>query len=214
MNLNKIMGEACSNICDDDPVPKSDLNKVEEAYEIFCDTQINYAIIGVKGQTKKKYQKIAEKQCKEHGLPPKYGFHSSIFVYCSKESLTGYCVEFGKLKKCKDESYYPDFRRFYYHKEPESLGGVRFNRIKKQDYITHKCKEGLIHLKTNNCTGKNFMEKAENKYIFDVKNFHPYTCNCHVFLREAVTALSAKIINDENNICVNNFPDEILKIIQ
>ena len=52
----------CSNMCADDPVPGSDLPKVEESYEYFCDTQINYAIIGVKQQVEEKYQKLAEKE--------------------------------------------------------------------------------------------------------------------------------------------------------
>jgi hypothetical protein len=206
--------DVCSNLCDDDPLPDSKLTKVDEAYEIFCDTQINYAIIGVKQQIEKKYQDLAKKKCKEHGVSEKYGFHSSIFVYCSEDSLTGYCVEFGKLKKCKDTYYYKDFKRFYYHKEKESKGGVRFNRMKKEDYTFHKCKEGLIYLKTNNCIGKTFMEKAEQNYIFDVKNYHPYSCNCHIFVREAVNALSAKIIRGSNNKCINNFPDEIINLIQ
>ena len=54
------------------------------------------------------------------------------------------------------------------------------------------------------------MEKAERNVVFDVKNFHDYTCNCHKFVLEAVIALSAKIRHDKNNRCINNFPDEIL----
>ena len=205
---------SCSNICDDDPVPKSDLNKVEQAYEFFCDTQINYAIIGVKPQIVEKYIEIAKKRCREHGLPEKYGYHSSIFVYCSKESKTGYCLEYGELYKKKDKSYYPNYERFYYHKEHDSAGGVRYNRMKIEDYINHKCKVGLIHLKTESMNAKEYMEKVEENVIFDVKNYHEYNNNCHKFVLESVKALSAKINPTENNKIINNFPDEILRVIQ
>ena len=207
------MGNCC-NICADDPVPESDLPKVEESYEYFCDTQINYAIIGVKQQVEEKYQKLAEQKCKEHGLSSKYGFHSSIFVYCSKESKTGYCLEFGELYKNKDKSYYPDYKRFYYHKEKDSAGGVRYNRMSVEDYISHKCKEGCVHLKTNQMLAKEYMERAEKDIIFDVKNFHQYSNNCHKFVLESVIALSAKIDSSENNKCINNFADEILQKIK
>lgn len=204
----------CSNICDDDPIPKADLSRVEEAYESFCDAGINFAIIGVKEQVDKKWIEKSKKLCKEHGKDEKYRFHSSIFVYCSNDSKMGYCLEFGNLLKKKDEPYFKKKERFYYHKEHESKGGVRFQKVRVEDYIENKCKEGCVYLTTDKLNGKSFMEKAERNVIFDVKNYHEFNCNCHKFVLEAVIALSAKIRNDKNNRCINNFADEILdKII-
>ena len=122
----------CSNICDDDPIPAADLPKVEEAYESFCDSGINFAIIGIKEQFEQKWIEKSKKLCKEHGKDEKYRYHSSIFVYCSNESKMGYCLEFGNLLKKKDEPYYKNKERFYYHKEKESAGGVRFQKVKNQ----------------------------------------------------------------------------------
>lgn len=200
----------CSNICDDDPIPKADLPKVEEAYESFCDSGINFAIIGVKEQVDKSWIEKSKKLCREHGKDEKYRFHCSIFVYCSDDSKMGYCLEYGNLLKKKDEYYYKKKERFYYHKEHESAGGVRFQKVKVCDYIENKCKEGCVFLTTDKLNGKSFMEKAERNVIFDVKNYHEYNCNCHKFVLEAVIALSAKIRNDKNNRCINNFADEIL----
>ena len=204
--------ECCSNFCgEDDPVPESKLQILEKEYESFCDRQINYAIIGVKPQ---KHQKLAEKECKKLGLSPKYGFHSSIFVYCSKESKTGYCLEFGALYKNQDKPYYPDFKRFYYHKEQDSAGGVRYNIMTIEDYISYKCTEGYIHLTTEKMSAKEYMDRAEKDIIFDVKNYDRYKNNCHKFVLESVIALSAKIDSSENNKCINNFADEILQKIK
>lgn len=205
---------ACSNLCADDPVPQSDLGRIEEAYETFCDTQINFAIIGVKEQVDPKNVELSKKYCKEHGVSEKYRFHCSIYVYCSEESKTGYCLEFGELYKKKDKFYYEKFQRFYYHKGKDSAGGVRFSRIKLDDYISNKCKEGYIFLKTEPINGKNYMEKTEKNGIFDVKNFNRYNCNCHKFVLESVTALSAKIMREKNNRCIENFADEIINVIK
>lgn len=202
------------NICDDDPIPDSDLPKVEEAYESFCDSGINFAIIGVKEQVKADLVEKSKKLCREHGRDEKYRLHCSILVYCSNDSKLGYCLEFGELYKKKDEHYYKKLERFYYHKEKESAGGVRFQKVKIEDYLQHKCKEGNIYLTTDKLNGKSFMEKVEKNLVFDVKNFHTYNCNCHKFVLEAVTALSAKIRKDKNNRCTNNFADEILEKIR
>lgn len=134
----------CNNICNDDPIPKADLPKAEEAYETFCDTGINFAIIGVKEQVDEKWIEESKKLCRKHGKDEKYRFHSSIFVYCSNDSKTGYCLEFGNLLKKKDESYYKKLERFYYHKEKKSKGGARFQRVNVDKYIEHKCKDGCI----------------------------------------------------------------------
>lgn len=202
------------NICNDDPIPESDLPKVDEAIESFCDSGINYAIIGVKEQVEKNLIEKSKKLCKEHGKDEKYRFHCSIFVYCSEDSKLGYCLEFGELLKKEDKYYYEKLQRFYYHKEKESKGGVRFQRVKIEDYLLNKCKEGNIFLKTDKLNGKSFMEKAEKNFIFDVKYFNAYTFNCHKFVLEAVNALSAKIRDDKNNRCINNFADEILDKIR
>ena len=203
----------CSNICNDDPVPASGLGKVEEAYETFCDHGINFAIIGIKEQVEQKYINDAKKLCREHGKDEKYRYHCSIFVYCSEESRLGYCLEFGELYKKYDKHYYEQFRRFYYHKERESKGGVTYSYVKKDDYISHKCTEGYIYLTTDKLNGKSFMEKVEKDVVFDVKNFNAYTCNCHKFVLEAINALSAKIRKDKNNVCAHKFADEILEQI-
>ena len=204
----------CSNICDDDPIPAADLPKVEEAYESFCDSGINFAIIGIKEQVEQKWIEKAKKLCKEHGKDEKYRYHSSIFVYCSNESKMGYCLEIGNLLKKKDKPYYKNKERFYYHKEKESAGGVRFQKVKREDYLNKKCKEGCIYLTTDMLNGKSFMEKAEKNFVFDVKNYDEYKCNCHKFILEAVIALSAKIRYDQNNRCIKSFADEILDKIE
>ena len=38
-----------------------------------------------------------------------------------------------------------------------------------EDYISHKCKEGCVHLKTKQMLAKEYMERAEKNIIFDVK---------------------------------------------
>ena len=167
----------CSNICDDDPIPAADLPKVEEAYESFCDSGINFAIIGIKEQVDQEW------------------------------------IEKNLLKK-KDKPYYKNKERFYYHKEKESAGGVRFQKVKREDYLNKKCKEGCIYLTTDKLNGKSFMEKAEKNVVFDVKNYDEYKCNCHKFILEAVIALSAKIRYDQNNRCIKSFADEILDKIE
>ena len=206
--------ECCSNICGDcftDP-PSPHLSKDEDAFETFHNTGISFAIIGVEEPNNEQTIKEALELCRKHNKDDKYRFHSSIFVYCSDDSKTGYCLDYGRFYK-KIDRIYDKGDRFYYHKEKESEGGVRFQKLKVEDYINNKCKEGCIYLTTDILNGKSFMEKAEKNFVFDVKNFNAVTHNCHTFVLEAVTALSAKKRNGIEHKNEENFVDEIKKVI-